>query len=304
MSNFTLNQQHVLNGTVRQTVIQNQKLSIPTATGRPMTTKANFGSTGFPSALSLTDTFMNSGLVLSSAVVQENATSALRNLEFMATGKAAGTLTKSTKIVFEEVWRGYVSADTLKALEDLSDAQYKKIFGEPKEDVSNSNSSKSGSTSEQPSSGSDTTTSGAATSPTLGGGAQTIVSPYGQQRTTGVHTGVDIAAVAGTPVIAPVPGNIITAGWSSGGFGNYVIEHINLNGTDYVLIFAHLQSIVVQAGQTVTTGQLLGYSDSTGNSDGDHLHFEMRLGDSEGNPVDAVDPTPYLNSGWVVIGQT
>ncbi len=94
-----------------------------------------------------------------------------------------------------------------------------------------------------------------------------------------LHTGVDIAAVWGTPVLAAADGRTIYAGWF-GGYGKIVvIDH----GDGTSTLYGHLSRILVTAGDTVRRGQPVGRVGSTGYSTGPHLHFEIRL---NGRPVD------------------
>jgi murein DD-endopeptidase MepM/ murein hydrolase activator NlpD len=86
------------------------------------------------------------------------------------------------------------------------------------------------------------------------------------------HTGIDLAVVVGTPVKATMDGKVISAGWNTQGYGNLVIVE---NGA-YKTYYAHLSSIPVAVGDTVTAGELVGLSGSTGNSTGPHLHYEIR----------------------------
>ncbi len=105
---------------------------------------------------------------------------------------------------------------------------------------------------------------------------------FGNQR---YHSGIDIAAEAGTEILAAQSGVVITAGWI-GGYGNTVmIDH----GGGIVSLYGHNQSLAVDVGQTVTQGQVIAYCGSTGNSTGPHCHFEVRLNG------DAVDPNDYVN---------
>ncbi len=87
------------------------------------------------------------------------------------------------------------------------------------------------------------------------------------------HSALDIAAPAGSPVTAADRGRVIRAGWSSVGYGQFVVIDHNI---DYLTLYAHLGTITVQEGQIVGKGQLLGTVGSTGNSTGPHLHFEIR----------------------------
>lgn len=96
-------------------------------------------------------------------------------------------------------------------------------------------------------------------------------------RTQGIHgyNGVDLAAPAGTPILASAEGDVIVAkgsGWN-GGYGNYVvIQHGNGSQT----LYSHASSVIVSVGQHVEQGQVIGYIGSTGKATGPHVHFEIR----------------------------
>jgi murein DD-endopeptidase MepM/ murein hydrolase activator NlpD len=102
---------------------------------------------------------------------------------------------------------------------------------------------------------------------------------------TGFHGGIDFGAPCGTPIKAAGTGNVVSAGFNSGGYGNMTL--IN-HGGGLATLYGHQSSIIVSAGQSVTQGQVIGYVGSTGKSTGCHLHFEVRV---NGTPV---DPTGYL----------
>lgn len=111
----------------------------------------------------------------------------------------------------------------------------------------------------------------------------TITSKYGQ-RSSGFHTGVDIAVPTGTPVYAAASGTVVKACWS-GGYGYLVvIDH----GNGYQTYYAHNSSLCVSAGQSVSKGQNISYSGSTGNSTGPHLHFEVRINGNTTNPLNYI----------------
>lgn len=93
-----------------------------------------------------------------------------------------------------------------------------------------------------------------------------------------MHTGIDIAAPAGTRVNSMKEGKVVFAG-QKGGYGNMVIVD---HGNGVTTRYAHLSSINVRPGDSVDAGQKLGGVGSTGNSTGNHLHFEVR---ENGNPV-------------------
>ncbi|MCS6958562.1 MAG: M23 family metallopeptidase [Pseudanabaenaceae cyanobacterium SKYGB_i_bin29] len=103
------------------------------------------------------------------------------------------------------------------------------------------------------------------------------------------HQGTDIAAPAGTPVLAAWEGTVEIAGWLGGlGFA-VVIAHDNGNRETR---YGHLSHILVEPGQTVSQGQPIGLVGSTGLSTGPHLHFE--LWEKEGEQWVVKDPTPAL----------
>lgn len=111
-----------------------------------------------------------------------------------------------------------------------------------------------------------------------------INSPYGS-RSRGFHTGIDISAKTGDPVYAAAGGTVVSAGWA-GGYGYCVVlDHGNGLKTRY----AHLSSLSVSSGQTVSRGGQVGKAGSTGNSTGPHLHFEVIVNGSTVNPMN------YLN---------
>ena len=87
------------------------------------------------------------------------------------------------------------------------------------------------------------------------------------------HYGIDIAGKLGYPVYAVDSGVVVYAGWNNWGYGNVVvIDH----GNGWQSLYAHLSRILVQCGQGVTQGDMIGAIGSTGNSTGPHLHFELR----------------------------
>jgi murein DD-endopeptidase MepM/ murein hydrolase activator NlpD len=94
------------------------------------------------------------------------------------------------------------------------------------------------------------------------------------------HSGVDLSASPGTPVVSAGNGAVAFAGWNDTGYGNaIVIDH----GGIYTL-YGHLNSINVSCGQNVSAGDVIGGVGSTGRSSGPHLHFEIR--DAGFNPFD------------------
>ncbi len=125
-----------------------------------------------------------------------------------------------------------------------------------------------------------------------------ITSKFGYREAHGVvhsnHTGIDLCGSAGSRIMAVQDGEITHAGWQNG-YGNCVeIKHTDEQGNVFYSFYGHMRdnSISVEKGQDVVTGQIIGTQGSTGNSTGDHLHFEIRT-DSGSNKY-AIDPAPYL----------
>lgn len=99
-----------------------------------------------------------------------------------------------------------------------------------------------------------------------------------------LHSGVDWYVPSGTAVKASCGGTVTQSGWN-GGYGYCVtIDHGNGLSTRY----GHLNSTAVYVGQSVSQGQVIGYSGSTGNSTGPHLHFEVMLWGNFKNPFEYV----------------
>lgn len=96
-----------------------------------------------------------------------------------------------------------------------------------------------------------------------------------------MHTGIDIAAPAGTPILAAESGTVIAVKRSSTGYGLHVIVS---HGSNIATLYGHMSSIAVSAGQAVSRGQKLGGVGTTGSSTGNHLHFEVRVGGSPVSP--------------------
>ena len=125
-----------------------------------------------------------------------------------------------------------------------------------------------------------------------------ISSEYGWRKNpvTGVnklHAGTDFAAPGGTPIYAAASGYVQVPGWSSGGYGNYVIIYHGKmsDGNQYSTLYGHMRSVATSAGKYVQQGEIIGYVGSTGNSTGNHLHLEVWKGGSKAN---AVNPRGYI----------
>jgi murein DD-endopeptidase MepM/ murein hydrolase activator NlpD len=111
-----------------------------------------------------------------------------------------------------------------------------------------------------------------------------ITSPFGYRnhpifKTRRMHTGVDIGAPEGTAVHPGAVGKVIQTGWM-GGYGNAIIVD---HGGGRTTLYGHLSKIRCSVGDEVTLKSIIGEVGSTGNSTGNHLHFEVRI---NGDPVD------------------
>ena len=113
-----------------------------------------------------------------------------------------------------------------------------------------------------------------------------ISSPYGYRihpitGTRKLHSGIDYAAPHGTAIYAADDGVVLTSGWINGYGYSITINH----GSGYVTLYAHCSTLVAKAGQKVTKGQVIAKVGSTGNSTGNHLHFEVKVNGKAQNPA-------------------
>ncbi|MDY6781099.1 MAG: peptidoglycan DD-metalloendopeptidase family protein [Cyanobacteriota bacterium] len=118
-----------------------------------------------------------------------------------------------------------------------------------------------------------------------------------------VHCGVDIANAEGTPIAAAADGKVVFAGEDEFGLGRAIqLEH---DGGIYS-VYGHNSALLVRVGQAVKQGQTIGLMGNTGNSNGPHLHFELRSsGSSQGDngsnaqwldPLEAIDFSAFPRS--------
>lgn len=113
-----------------------------------------------------------------------------------------------------------------------------------------------------------------------------ISSPYGYRnhpifKTKKFHSGVDLAAPGGTNILAAADGMVKMSGWN-GGYGNcVVIDH----GGGISTLYGHASRNLVVKGQKVTKGQVIAKVGTTGNSTGNHLHFEVLINGKTTDPM-------------------
>ena len=140
--------------------------------------------------------------------------------------------------------------------------------------------------------------------------------PYGSTRggLLRPHTGVEFDVPAGTPVLATAAGTVVAAGNDTtisygpqtDFYGNLVIIELAGQATDSSVftLYGHLSEVSVSVGQSVSPGDVVGLSGSTGVADGPHLHFEVRVGqntyESTRNPLLWLTP---LHETGVVAGR-
>ena len=123
-------------------------------------------------------------------------------------------------------------------------------------------------------------------------GNVTVTSTYGPRihpitGRAGNHTGTDIAAPRGTPILS-ARGGVVTISTYNNSYGNYVVVD---HGGGIATLYAHMSSRTVKEGQVVSQGQELGKVGSTGSSTGNHLHYELRI---DGKRADVLAKYPGI----------
>ncbi|MEW6242884.1 MAG: M23 family metallopeptidase [Bacillota bacterium] len=127
---------------------------------------------------------------------------------------------------------------------------------------------------------------GSKTVPDLGTGSfvwplsGTITSGFGWRR-SGFHSGIDIAAPVGSPIVAADSGTVIYSGWH----GNYGLCVMIDHGGGKVTLYGHNSQNLVKVGDVVQKGQVIAKVGSTGRSTGPHVHFEVRVDGKAVNPI-------------------
>lgn len=120
-------------------------------------------------------------------------------------------------------------------------------------------------------------------------GHTTLTTHFGEADAFGNpgHRGIDIPAPGGTPILAAHSGTVLISGWNDS-FGNQVLID---DGAGLSTRYAHMTATAVSPGQPVTAGQVIGYVGSTGDSTGNHLHFEVSVGGVLTDPLGMVVPS-------------
>lgn len=96
------------------------------------------------------------------------------------------------------------------------------------------------------------------------------------------HTGIDLSTSAGTPIKASGPGKIIYSGNTIRGYGNLIILR---HSEEFVTIYGHNEVNLVEEGDWVERGQVIGKVGQTGRATGPHLHFEIRKNNKSVDPL-------------------
>ena len=113
-----------------------------------------------------------------------------------------------------------------------------------------------------------------------------VTSEYGQRihpisGKPSFHTGIDIGKAKGTPVYSVLGGTVLLVRYSNSGYGYHVmVDH----GGGFVTLYAHNSKLLVHEGQELKAGEQIAEVGTTGNSTGNHLHFEIRIGGEKVNP--------------------
>jgi len=108
-----------------------------------------------------------------------------------------------------------------------------------------------------------------------------VTSLFGEQRTTHIHMGLDIANDTGTFVKATMDGEVIYADYD-GGFGNKVVIEQN----NYKTVYAHLDKMYVDVNDKVQKGDIIATMGNTGHSTGSHLHYEVIRNNINKDPLE------------------
>ncbi|AWB09582.1 peptidase M23 family [Thermodesulfobium acidiphilum] len=113
-----------------------------------------------------------------------------------------------------------------------------------------------------------------------------ITSPFGPRfdpylHVQSFHTGIDIGAEYGSPIVAADSGRVVYSGWYDGYGKAIIIDH----GGGVSTLYAHASRLIAYVGENVRQGQVIGYVGDTGYATGPHLHFEIRINGKPVNPL-------------------
>ena len=114
-----------------------------------------------------------------------------------------------------------------------------------------------------------------------------LITQFGQRvhpvfKTKIRHSGIDISAPRGTPVRIAAPGEVLFEGWMRGYGQVVIIDH----GHNFSTVYVHLSYTRVKEGEVVGAGTIIGAIGDTETTNGYHLHFEVREGNTAKNPLD------------------
>ncbi len=235
---------------------------------------------------------------LQAAVVKERAAQRAEDLAKSAeqvsqAARDAGGAARSQELASTE--RATREAAVKLAQQRLAEAIRKRVAAETeRQGVESATTTTDTPTTDTTTSGVDPTTivpaGGGSSSPVPGAVIGAHFGQYGSW--SRYHTGLDFRAGFGTPIKAVADGVVVYAGNSGDWAGNHVaIRHAG----GLTTMSSHMSSMAVSAGQSVKSGQVVGYVGSTGRSFGPHLHFELYpVGVKYGDVYRAVNPVPWL----------
>lgn len=165
---------------------------------------------------------------------------------------------------------------------------------------SSSASSKSSTSSKSSSSSTSSSSHTAAPAPSSSAASGIFMKPAAGYYSSGFggrwgtnHNGIDIAASGSVSIMAAADG-VVSRSYFSSSYGNAIFITHYINGKQYTTVYAHLSSRMVSNGQTVKKGQQIGLMGNTGQSYGQHLHFEIHEGPWNINKSNAVNPRKYF----------
>ena len=116
--------------------------------------------------------------------------------------------------------------------------------------------------------------------------------PYDLPINDGMHFGIDFDMQVGTTIRAITDGTVEYTGWDAGGGGNTIT--VSENNNNYYQFYMHLSQIIVNDGDSISSGDIIAYSGNTGSSCGPHLHFQRMEGETTN--AAAENPRPFLEN--------